>query len=128
MSEHFEDETVGRRHWAIAEGYLVEDIDELETLGNQHETLFLLNAGDVPAQVAISIYYPDREPLGPYRYEVAPRRTLQVALEDLDAPRIPRGEEFQTLIESNQAIVVLATRRRVPHPEDSPLCRISMAG
>jgi hypothetical protein len=132
-SENIREEVVGKKRWAIAEGFIagpnpVLDDEELDESASKHETLFLLNAGDQPAKVEISIYFADREPLGPYRYTVQPRRTLQVCLEDIDAPRIPRGKDFASLIESDEAIVVLATRRRTARPDDAPLTKIAFAG
>jgi hypothetical protein len=40
-----------------------------------HETACILNAGDADAHVAITIFFADRNPVGPYRVMVAARRT-----------------------------------------------------
>lgn len=40
-----------------------------------HEAACLLNVSDEPAHAAITIFFEDREPAGPYRLEVPPRRT-----------------------------------------------------
>ncbi len=127
-----EEEAAGRRRWAIAEGYLagpseILDDEELGEHTSKHETLFLLNAGDEPAEVAITIYFADRGPLGPYAFTVASRRTRQILLQELDEPVIPRGKDFASLIESDRPIVVLATRRRTSRPDDAPLTKIAFA-
>lgn len=119
----------GRKRWAIAEGYLAdaEVITDEEHL-SKHETLFLLNAGDAPAHVSLSIYFADRPPLGPYGYTIEGRRTLQLSLEAIDEPAIPRGCDFASLIESDTPIVVLATRRRTSSADDAPLSKIAFSG
>ena len=53
-----------------------------------HETVCLLNAGERPAHVEITIFYADREPGGPYRVTVPPWSSRTSALErELDALR-----------------------------------------
>jgi hypothetical protein len=125
------DPAVGHRRWAITEGYLaadeeIVDDEELDTHTSQHEMLFLLNAGEETAHVDITLFFADRSPLGPYRYTVGPRRTVQVVLADLDTPSVPRGKDFASLIQSDHAIVVLATRRRTRR-DQPPLTRIAFS-
>ena len=57
--------SIGKRFWAIAEGY----IPPSSTGGGDrrflsHETACLLNAGDAPAHVEFTLYFSDREPVG----------------------------------------------------------------
>ena len=104
-------EPIGRRRWAIAEGYLpgwsTGDSRELAS----HETACLLNATDRPAQVTITIYFADRDPAGPYRVTVPPRRTLHLRFDELSDPEpIPRATDFSSVIESDVPIVVQHTR------------------
>jgi hypothetical protein len=40
-----------------------------------HETACILNVGDADAHVVITIFFADRNPVGPYRVMVAARRT-----------------------------------------------------
>jgi hypothetical protein len=120
--------STGHRRWAIAEGHIASSGEATtdEEHRSKHETLFLLNAGDDPAHVALSIYFSDRDPVGPFRYTVEPRRTVQVTLAEIDA--IPRDLDFASLIESDAPIVVLATRRRTAEPDSAPLTQIAFAG
>lgn len=56
-----------------------------------HETACLLNVGEVDAEVAITLYFSDREPAGPYRVTVPARRTLHLRFNELDDPEsVPR--------------------------------------
>lgn len=102
---------IGRTRWAVAEGYIprksIGDSRELIS----HEALCVLNAGAAPARLALHIYFTDREPAGPYRFEVAPRRSLHIRLNDLKEPEpVPLGTEYSMLLESDQPVVVQHTR------------------
>ena len=48
-----------------------------------HETACMLNASHQEARVRITIYFADRDPVGPYELTVAARRTLHVRFNDL---------------------------------------------
>lgn len=58
---------MGRTRWAIAEGYIPSYSHGPEPQFTSHETACLLNSSDQDAHVAITIFYSDREPVGPYR-------------------------------------------------------------
>jgi hypothetical protein len=108
---------IGHTAWAIAEGYIpsqsVDDSHELKS----HETACLLNAGDTDAQVRITLYYADREPIGPYRVTVPARRTLHLRFNDLDDPEpVPLDTDYASVIESDVPIVVQHTRLDSRHP------------
>src|SRR5690606_25750050 len=57
---------IGRRRWAIAEGYIPGESSFDDPALVSHETACILNAGDRDAQVEITLYFGDREPVGPY--------------------------------------------------------------
>lgn len=102
---------VGRRRWAIAEGYIPSGGHGPAPQMTSHETACLLNTADRTAHVRIEVYFADREPVGPYRVEVPARRTLHVRFNELADPEpIPRDTDYATLIESDVPIVVQHTR------------------
>jgi hypothetical protein len=71
----------------------------------------LLNASDEEAHVVITVYFSDRDPVGPYRITVPARRTKHLRFNDLEAPEpIPRGTDYSSVIESDVPIVVQHTR------------------
>jgi hypothetical protein len=101
----------GSTRWTIAEGYLPARRGASRRELVSHETACLLNAGDHPAQVRITIFYADREPAGPYQVVVPARRTLHLRFDDLEDPEpIPRETDFSCVIESDVPIVVQHTR------------------
>ena len=102
---------MGRTRWAIAEGYIPPYSHGPEPQFTSHETACLLNSSDQDAHVAITIFYSDREPVGPYRVTVAARRTHHLRFNNLNDPEpIPRGTDYASVIESDVPIVVQHTR------------------
>ncbi len=69
-------EPTGRKRWAIAKGYIPSWSNGPEPQSTSHETARILNASDQEAHVEITVYFSDREPVGPYRIMVPARRTL----------------------------------------------------
>jgi hypothetical protein len=109
---------IGRRIWAIAEGYIPGDsaYDSPDLIS--HETACILNAGDRDADVRIRLYFADREPVGPYQVTVPARRTLHLRFNDLDDPEpVPRDTDYASVIESDVPIVVQHTRMDTRKPE-----------
>lgn len=103
--------SIGRTRWAIAEGYIPSGSHGPEPQMTSHETVCILNANDADARVAITIYYADREPAGPYRLTVPARRTRHVRFNDLSDPEpVPRDTDYASVIESDVPVVVQHTR------------------
>ena len=76
-----------------------------------HETVCILNAGDVEAHVRITVFFKDRDPVGPYKVIVGARRTLHLRFNDLSKPeKIPRDTDYASVIESDVPIVCQHTR------------------
>ena len=102
---------IGRKQWAIAEGYIPSWSHGKEPEMTSHETACMLNTNDQDAAVVITIYFTDREPTGPYRVTVPARRTLHLRFNNLNDPEpIPKGVDYACTIESNLPIVVQHTR------------------
>jgi hypothetical protein len=119
---------IGRRSWAIAEGYIPSESSFEARELISHETACILNAGDQEAHVAIMVYFADRDPVGPYRVTVAPKRTLHLRFNDLSQPAvIPRDTDYSSVFESDQPIVVQHTRMDSRHSEVSLLSTMAFA-
>lgn len=104
-------EAIGRRRWAIPEGYIPSESSYSDRELVSHETACILNAADHDAHVTIMIFFADREPVGPYRLTVAARRTLHLRFNDLDDPEpIPRDTDYASIFESDVPIIVQHTR------------------
>ncbi|HUZ31302.1 MAG TPA: sensory rhodopsin transducer [Xanthobacteraceae bacterium] len=103
--------SIGRKRWAIAEGYIPSESSFTDRTLISHETACILNPGDQEAHVGITIFFADREPIGPYRVTVAARRTLHLRFNDLKQPAIvPRDTDYSSVFESDVPIIVQHTR------------------
>ncbi|NJL83797.1 MAG: sensory rhodopsin transducer [Chloroflexaceae bacterium] len=117
---------IGQTRWAIAEGYIPPESTGKAPEFTSHETACLLNTGDRDAQVEITIFYSDREPVGPYRVTVPARRTLHLRFNELQDPEpIPLGKDYASVIESDVPIVVQHTRLDSRQAENALLTTIA---
>lgn len=115
-------DAIGRKRWAIAEGHIPSQSSFTDRALISHETACILNAGSGDAHVALTIFFADRDPVGPYRITVPARRTLHLRFNDLTEPSpVPRDTDFSSVFKSDVPIVVQHTRLDSRHAEVSLL-------
>lgn len=122
-------DAIGHTRWVIAEGWIPEwshgPAPELES----HETACILNTGDRTAHVRITVFFSDRDPVGPYKIDVPARRTLHQRFNDLTDPEeIPRATNYSSVIESDVPIVVQHTRLDSRQAENALITTIAFPG
>ena len=101
----------GKRVWAIAEGYIPAESTGPAPEMTSHETACILNATDRDANMRITLYFEDRDPVGPYNVKVPARRTLHLRFNELEDPEpVPRATPFASILESDVRVVVQHTR------------------
>lgn len=119
---------IGRKKWAIPEGYIP---TYSHTTGREllsHEAVCILNASDQEAHIQITIFFSDRDPVGPYRLIVPGRRTKHLRFNDLEDPEvIPKGVDYSSLIESNIEVIVQHTRLDSRQAENALMTTIAFA-
>jgi hypothetical protein len=119
---------IGRTRWAIAEGWIPGESTGPEPEMTSHETLCFLNTGDRDAHVEITLYFEDREPVGPYHLTVPARRTVHQWINKLDDPEpVPKETDYAMLVESDVPIVVQHTRLDSRQAENALLSTIAYA-
>jgi hypothetical protein len=119
---------LGRRRWAIPEGYIPGDSVSQDHALVSHETACLLNASERDAHVTITVMFEDRDPVGPYRFTLKGRRTLHLRFNDLTDPApIPRDTSYASVIESDVPIVVQHTRLDSRNPNIALLSTVAYA-
>ena len=102
---------VGRRLWAIADGYIPAQSTGEGRAFESHETACVLNTNDADANLEIVLYFSDREPVGPYRLVVPARRTAHIRFNDLADPQpVPRDTDYAALLAADVPVVVQHTR------------------
>ncbi|MBF9128916.1 hypothetical protein I0C86_07950 [Plantactinospora sp. S1510] len=103
---------LGGRVWVVPGGRIPfpSDGDEPEFTG--FDQLCVLNTGDETAELELTVYYPDQEPVGPYPIEVGARRVRHVRLNDLvDPEAITLGRQFGCVVRSQVPVVVQFVRQ-----------------
>lgn len=122
-------EPIGRKRWAIAEGYIPGWSNGPEPEFTSHETVCILNTSDRDAKIEITIYFADRDPVGPYRLTVPARRTKHFRFNELEDPEpIPRATTYASVIESDVPVVCQHTRLDSRQAENALLSTIAYAG
>ncbi len=117
---------IGKKTWAIAEGYIPSGSTGPEPAMTSHETMCFLNAGERAAHIRVTIFFKDRDPVGPYTFTVPARRTKHVRFNDLKEPaEIPRDTDYSSLIESDEPVVVQHTRLDSRQAENALLSTIA---
>jgi hypothetical protein len=102
---------LGRRIWAIAEGYIPAQSHGPAPQMTSHEAACVLNAGAEDAHLEIFVYFEDREPAGPFRVTVPARRTRHLRFNDFTHPeRIPCDTPYSSVLRSDVPVVVQHTR------------------
>ena len=104
-------QVIGKKHWAIAEGYIPGDSSSQKREFVSHETACILNASDREAHITLRLYFADRDSIGPYRISVPAGRTLHMRFNDLDDPApVPRDTDYSSVFESDVPIVIQHSR------------------
>lgn len=119
-------ETMGHRRWAIAEGYIPEKSHGPEPEMLSHETVCILNTSEDEAKVRITVYFEDRDPVGPFEVDVPPQRTRHVRFNDLEEPEpIPVGTDYASVIESDIPVVIQHSRLDSRQAENALLSAVA---
>lgn len=104
-------EALGKRIWAIPGGHIPSASTGAEPEHVSRDELQVLNTGDTDAELEISLYYADREPVGPYPLTVGARRTRHVRFNDLiDPEAMPLDTHYACVVRSSVPVVVQFTR------------------
>jgi hypothetical protein len=116
----------GHKIWVIPEGYIPGGSTGPSPEFTSHETACILNSGDTEAHIEITIFFTDKDPVGPYKITIPARRTRHLRFNDLDDPeKIPRDTDYASRIKSDVPIVVQHTRLDSRQAENALLTTIA---
>jgi hypothetical protein len=102
---------IGHKIWAIAEGYIPGKSTGEGPEFTSHETACILNTSEKDAQIKITIYFSDKDPVGPYNITVKSQRTLHLRFNDLKEPEpIPLDTDYASVFVSDVPVVIQHTR------------------
>lgn len=117
---------LGKKIWAIAEGYIPPFSTGPAPEMISHETVCILNTSDKEAHIEIMIYFADKEPLGPFKETVGARRTSHIRFNNLSQPgKVPVGVDFASTIVSDVPVIVQHTRLDSRQAENALLSTIA---
>jgi hypothetical protein len=121
---------IGHTRWAIAEGFIPShSMNDADRALVSHEAACILNASDQDAHIEITLFFVDRDPLGPYRVTVGARRTLHLRFNDLTDPAPPPLDtDYASVFVSDVPIVLQHTRLDSRHAEIALLTTVAYAG
>jgi hypothetical protein len=121
--------TFGRRRWAIAEGYIPgRSVDPENPALESHEAVCLLNVSQRDAEIEITLFFEDRDPVGPYRILLPAQRTKHLRFNDLVSPEpVPRDTSYSSLIESTVPVIVQHSRLDSSDPSIALLSTVAFA-
>jgi hypothetical protein len=122
-------QNIGRKTWAIAEGYIPGWSNGPAPEFTSHEAFCVLNTTDEEAHIELMIYFHDREPVGPYKITVPPRRTTHFRFNNLTDPEpVPLGKSYASVYESDVPVVIQHTRLDSRQAENALLSTIAFPG
>jgi hypothetical protein len=119
----------GSKRWAIAEGYIPSSSTGPNPQMTSHETACILNTSESDASITFTIYFTDKNPVGPYRITIPAQRTRHIRFNDLvDPVAIPRDTDYACIIESDVPVIVQHTRLDSRQAENALMTTIAFAG
>ncbi|MBQ9162394.1 MAG: hypothetical protein IJX74_03870 [Clostridia bacterium] len=108
---------IGKNTWVIADGYM-SDTKKGEYVS--HEAVCVLNLSGKKANIDLTIYFEDCEPIRGLHAVCENDRTNHIRLDKIvndEGKQIPRNKPYAILVESDQPIVVQCSRLDVSQPE-----------
>ena len=107
----------GKKEWVISDGFM-----NATSSGDfvSHEAVCVLNLSGQTANVAVTIYFEDREPMKGFTAICENDRTNHIRLDKIvndQGEKIPREVPYAIVVESDVPIVVQHTRMDVSQAE-----------
>lgn len=120
---------IGKKHWVIAEGYIPAYSHGPEPEMTSHETACILNPNGEDAHVHVTIYFEDKEPIGPYKLTVPARRTKHMRFNNLSDPApIPVATPYSSVFASDVPVVIQHTRLDSRQSSNALITTMAYAG
>ncbi|WP_026702449.1 sensory rhodopsin transducer [Salibacterium aidingense] len=106
----------GDTHWIIPDGFIPPESSGSQT---SHESICVLNLQQEPAQLKVTIYFEDQEPLEEIEVQVKGKRTshIKTALLEKDGRTIPKSVPYAIEVESDRPVIVQYSRLDSTQPE-----------
>jgi hypothetical protein len=101
---------IGKKMWIIPDGFL-----QPKSTGGEvsHEAVCVLNLGDGDAEIRLTFYFEDREPMDRFLSTCGAKRTHHIRLDklkDQEGNPVPMGVPYAIKVESTAPVVVQHSR------------------
>lgn len=109
--------TTGKKLWVIPDGFMS---DTQNGRFVSHEAVCVLNLCDCDANIKLTIFFEDKEPLEGFTAVCKSKRTNHIRLDKLvniKGEKIPKETPYSVLVESDAEIIVQHSRMDVSQPE-----------
>ncbi len=100
----------GKKTWLIPDAFL-NSVSKNSSVS--HEAICVINTSDVDAEIALTLYYEDRDKITDFSSFCGAGRTHHIRLDKIrskNGEMIPRDTPYAILVESNVEIVVQYSR------------------
>jgi hypothetical protein len=106
-----DNKAIGKTIWAIPEGFIPSESTGPKPEMESHDTFCVLNLNKETAHIEVTIYFEDKDPVGPYKLSVPAERTKHFRFNELSDPEeVPRDTDYASLITSDIPVIVQYTR------------------
>jgi hypothetical protein len=120
---------IGAKVWAIPGGHMPLRSSGEEPRDTSCDELCVLNTSHSDANLQLTIYYEDHEPVGPYPLKVSAQRVRHVRFNDLIDPQaLPLDTAYAALVVADHPVVVQFTRRDTSQAANAIATAIAFAG
>jgi hypothetical protein len=103
--------SIGAKVWAIPGGHVPLLSSGEEPRNTSRDEICVLNTGSTDAQLQLTVYYTDHDPVGPYPLLVPAQRVRHVRFNDLIDPQaLPLDTPYAVLLTADHPVVVQFTR------------------
>jgi hypothetical protein len=121
--------TIGAKVWAIPGGHVPLRSSGEEPRQTSRDEICVLNAGHANVSLQLTIYYEDREPVGPYSLKVPAQRVRHVRFNDLIDPHaLPLDTPYAALIVADHPVVVQFTRHDTSQTANAIATTLAFSG
>ncbi len=106
----------GKKEWFIADGFMSSTVSENYV---SHEAICVLNLSGECAEIDISVYFENNEPLKGFKATCENQRTNHIRLDKIKnatGEMIPHDVPYAVMVESNVPIIVQHSRMDVSQP------------
>lgn len=102
---------IGKKIWLVPDAYYPEASVEGPYIS--HEAICVLNIGEKDADISITLYFENEDPVSGFNTKCKAKRTNHIRLDQItnnEGKSIPKGKPYALLVQSSQNIICQYSR------------------